>query len=53
MEEVEAPQVLDGAMGESSNLQLLEVSVRHFGARNADCFEVTHGILYMSRLIRF
>jgi hypothetical protein len=26
MEEVEAPQVLDGAMGESSNLQLLEVS---------------------------
>ena len=26
MEEVKAPQVLDGAMGESSNLQLLEVS---------------------------
>ena len=44
MEEVKAPQVLDGAMGESSNLQLLEVSVRHFGWR-ANCFEVTHGIL--------
>lgn len=46
MEEVEVPQVLDGGMGESSNLQLLEVSVRHFWCRNANCFEVTHGILY-------